>query len=174
MLIDYTYSQLGDLHPGNVLIDPESAKFILLDFGIVNEYSDHDHNAIIDILAAFIRKQGREAGVGMIADSNKRTVGVKDEEAFLDKIEYLTEQARKDGYLMENLGRYISYICEAAATHCVLLNPSFVSAALAVKVEEGIALAMDPSVKIPDIAIPIIAESERRRLVKNVYEKFTL
>lgn len=50
-----------------------------------------------------------------------------------------------------------------------MMNPAFVSAALAVKIQEGIALAMDPSCQIPNIAIPIIAESERRRLVTGGY-----
>ena len=68
---------------------------------------------------------------------------------------------------MEHLGTYISYICDAASTHHVMMNPSFVTAALAVKIQEGIALAMDPSCSIPDVAIPIIIESERRRYMNN-------
>jgi hypothetical protein len=44
-----------------------------------------------------------------------------------------------------------------------MMNPSFISAALAVKVEEGIALALDPSIQIANVAIPIIIESESRR-----------
>lgn len=160
----------GDMHPGNIFVSKDGKSFILLDLGIVNEYNDRDHNLIVDILAAFIRKQGRRAGRLMIDDSNVRlsecdpTLHSKDEDEYIDKIEHLTIQASQKGYLMENLGSYITYICEAAATHHVLLNPSFISAALAVKVEEGIALAMDPSVKIPNIAIPIIVESESRRV----------
>ena len=45
---------------------------------------------------------------------------------------------------MENWGAYISYICGAASKHHVMTNPAFVSASLAVKVQEGIALALDP------------------------------
>jgi hypothetical protein len=67
-------------------------------------------------------------------------VRARNEEKFLDKIEYLTILASKEGYLMENLGSYISYICDAAAQHHVMMNPAFVSAALAVKIQEGIAL----------------------------------
>jgi hypothetical protein len=43
-----------------------------------------------------------------------------------------------------------------------MLNQTFISAALTVKVQEGIALAMDPSIEIWRIAIPIILEGERR------------
>lgn len=137
----------GDLHPGNVFVSPDGKKFILFDVGIVNEYAEHDHNAIIDILGAFIRQNGRLAGRHMIDDSNSRLlaagnmdVRARNEEKFLDKIEYLTIRANQKGYLMENLGSYISYICDAAAQHHVMMNPAFVSAALAVKIQEGIAL----------------------------------
>ena len=64
-----------------------------------------------------------------------------------------------------------SYICSAAAEHHVMMNPSFISAALAVKVEEGIALALDPTVKIANIAIPIIVESESRRYGEKAKQK---
>lgn len=149
--------------------------------GIVNEYSDQDHQTIVDILAAFIRKQGRVAGRRMIDDSNSRLRRMEDgrdhaleEEKYIDKIEALTIAASTSGYFMEHLGTYITYICESAAQHHVMLNPSFVTAALAVKLEEGIALAMDPSCNIPKVAIPIIVESERRRFARSASESLGL
>jgi predicted unusual protein kinase regulating ubiquinone biosynthesis (AarF/ABC1/UbiB family) len=141
----------------------------------VNEYSYDDHTVLIDVLSAFIRKDGRKAGRCMIDDSNSKmlqSTNMKDqvainEEQYIDKIEMLTIKASTEGYFMEHLGTYISYICDAAATHHVMMNPSFVTAALAVKIQEGIALAMDPNCSIPDVAIPIIIESERRRYMND-------
>lgn len=151
-------------------MNKDGTKFILLDFGIANSYSDADHQNIVDILASFIRKDGRKAGRLMIEESNTRSsIAAVNEERFIDKIEELTIAANGTDYLMEKLGTYITFICEAASTHQVLLNPSFVSAALAVKVEEGIALAMDPSLKIADLAIPIIAEAEAKRYWKRIF-----
>mmetsp|Transcript_230 Transcript_230/g.383 ORF Transcript_230/g.383 Transcript_230/m.383 type:complete len:158 (+) Transcript_230:377-850(+) len=102
----------------------------------------------------------------MIDDSNARLASVGDhsveEEGFIEKIESMTMKASGKDYLMEKLGAYITEICDAASTHHVMLNQSFISAALAVKVQEGIALALDPSVEIWRIAIPIILEGERR------------
>lgn len=86
---------------------------MLYDVGIVAEYSDHDHQTIVDILAAFVRKQGRKAGRLMIDDSNTRLYSSKsgdkavDEEEFIDKIEWLTIQAASPDYFMEHLGTYI-------------------------------------------------------------------
>jgi aarF domain-containing kinase len=106
----------GDLHPGNVVINTTigpKPKFVLYDVGIVAEYSDHDHQTIVDILAAFVRQQGRKAGRLMIDDSNTRLWSSKsgdhalEEERFIDKIEWLTIQASSPDYFMENLGSYI-------------------------------------------------------------------
>lgn len=141
------------------------------------EYSDADHSNIVSILAAFIRKQGRKAARLMIDESNNRLRASQssdhalDEEQYIDKIELLTIQAASKDYFMEHLGTYISYICNAASQHHIMMNPSFISAALAVKVQEGIALALDPSIEIWRVATPIIIESERRRITEEAKRK---
>lgn len=77
-------------------------------------------------------------------------------------IESITVKASGRDYLMKHLGTYITQICNSASTHHVMLNQAFISAALAVKIQEGAALALDPSIEIWRIAIPIILEGERR------------
>lgn len=152
----------SDLHMGNVRI--RQGKFILLDVGMVAEYSEEDHKVIVKILSAFIRKDGRLAAQHMVTSTGSDSVcNVKE---FEEKMEALTEKAKSKDYLMENLGSYITYICQAASDHHIRMNPSFISAALAVKIQEGIALALDPSIDLPKIAIPIIVESERRAWMK--------
>lgn len=142
-------------------------RFVLLDVGIVTEYTNLDHETIVDILACFIRKEGWKAGQLMIADSNRRLIAshdkAVDEDKYCEKIEALTIKASGKDYLMEHLGAYITYICDAAAMHHIMVNQAFISAALAVKIQEGIALALDPSIEIWRVATPIIVESERRR-----------
>lgn len=149
-----------------MLVSPDH-KFVCLDVGIVKEFNETDYILISDVLAAFIRKDGAKAGRLMIDDSDKRLESNDDrsvdQQAYIDKIAALTLKACGPGYLMEHLGVYISYICECAAKHHVMLNQSFISAALTVKVQEGIALSLDPSVEIWKTAVPIILEGERRR-----------
>eukprot|EP00535_Pseudo-nitzschia_heimii_P013652 CAMPEP_0197197278 /NCGR_PEP_ID=MMETSP1423-20130617/32787_1 /TAXON_ID=476441 /ORGANISM="Pseudo-nitzschia heimii, Strain UNC1101" /LENGTH=663 /DNA_ID=CAMNT_0042651097 /DNA_START=217 /DNA_END=2204 /DNA_ORIENTATION=- len=155
----------GDLHPGNVMVT-EDCKFVLLDVGIATVHPEADHRLVSDVLTAFIRKNGLLAGELMIDNSNSRLKAVGDqaldEEKFARKIELVTIAASSENHFMQHLGTYITYICNAASTHHVMLNQAFISMALAVKVQEGIALALDPSVKIKKIAIPIIMEGERR------------
>ena len=134
--------------------------------GITTVHSDEDHKLVSDVLAAFVRKEGRKAGRYMIDNSNARLELVGDhaidEEKFIDMIELLTIAASGEDYFMEHLGTYITYICNSAATHHVMLNQAFISSALAVKVQEGIGLALDPAAKIHRVAIPIILEGERK------------
>jgi len=161
----------GDLHPGNVLVNSKK-QIVLLDVGMATQYTAEDHQIIVDILTAFIHKKGADAGRLLMKDSNRRRQcdGV-DEEGYVKKIEALTIRASGTDYLMEHLGTYISYICQAAADHHVLMNQSFVSAALAIKVQEGIALALDPTVRIFRVANPIILRTETQRRMKRFGEQ---
>lgn len=124
----------------------------------------------MDVLGAFIRRNGKRAGE-LLVDGNFNQ-GVVDAEGFIRKICDLTEKATsKDNYLMQNLGVYISYICKAASDHHVHIIPPFISAALAVKVQEGIALALDPSVPIINVATPVVVQSEARRKLDKTKNK---
>ncbi|KAI2504528.1 kinase [Fragilaria crotonensis] len=157
----------GDLHPGNVLVTNDH-RLALLDVGIVNEYTDMDHQLIVDILTSFIRYDGRTAGRLMVDNSKARVGSALEEELFVDKMDALSQLARGSNYLMEHLGSYISQICEAAATHHVLMNQSFVSAALAIKVQEGIVLSLDPNMEIWKVANPIILEGAAIRKARKL------
>jgi predicted unusual protein kinase regulating ubiquinone biosynthesis (AarF/ABC1/UbiB family) len=108
------------------------------------------------------------------ADDRQASLYAIDEESYIDKIEVLTNRASSKDYLMEHLGTYITYICNAASQHHIMMNPTFVSAALAVKVQEGIALALDPGAEIWRVATPVIIESERRRLTGAAQRKLGL
>lgn len=134
----------------------------MFDAGIATEYTDIDHEAIVNVLGAFIRRDGKRAGELLVDGSFNQ--GVVDADGFVAKICELTDKATsKDNYLMQNLGIYISFICKAAADHHVHIIPPFISAALAVKVQEGIALALDPSVSIINVATPVVVQSEASR-----------
>ena len=97
---------------------------------MVTEYNDTEHDRLVSILSAFIRMDGRRAAELMIKDSNDRLAKsnerARHEDAYMNKIEELTNRACGEDYLMENLGTYITFICEAAATHHVMMNPTFV------------------------------------------------
>jgi len=157
----------GDLHPGNILIDKDN-KMVLLDCGIVSEYDDDDHDLLVNIVTAFIRMDGRKAAELMADDSNKRlreTGGsTKNVDEYISAIEELSKTPRNSDFVFEKIGTYCNYIFNAAATHHVKMNPIFISMALAIKVQEGVALMLNPDCKLMTIANPIILKCEAKRL----------
>ena len=166
-----------DLHPGNIFCSRDGKKFILLDTGMASEYDDDDHDRIISILTAFIRMDGEKAGELLIKDSNARTRDedkVLHEQEYIAKIKQLTDECKynEDQYLMQRLGEYIGRMFDAAQKHHVLMNPAFVSCSLAVKVVEGVALALNPDCEIWRIANPIILASEIARNTKKLGNTF--
>jgi len=61
---------------------------------------------------------------------------------------------------VEKVGDYIADICYLACKHKVKLEPSFVNAALAVEIMEGIATALDKNMQVQSIALPMIIKAE--------------
>ena len=144
---------------------------------MASEYDDDDHDRIISILTAFIRMDGEKAGELLIKDSNARTRDddkVLHEQEYIAKIKELTDECKynEDQYLMQRLGEYIGRMFDAAQKHHVLMNPAFVSCSLAVKVVEGVALALNPDCEIWRIANPIILQSEITRNTKKLGNTF--
>mmetsp|Transcript_19443 Transcript_19443/g.28623 ORF Transcript_19443/g.28623 Transcript_19443/m.28623 type:complete len:688 (+) Transcript_19443:106-2169(+) len=165
----------GDLHPGNVFVSPDR-KLVLLDCGIINEYDDADHELLVDIIASFIRMDGRKAAELMADDSNRRTAAsgesaVEDVEKYIADIEKLSQTPRKSDFVFEKVVTYADYIFNAASRHRVKMNASFVSMMLAVKVQEGVALLLYPAVELMKIANPIILRSEAERIQMNGGQK---
>jgi aarF domain-containing kinase len=164
----------GDVHPGNILISPDN-EMILLDCGMVNEYSDTDHDLLINIIAAFIRLNGRRAGELMVDDSNQRMAEqgeyAREVDLYLDEMEKISSAANKSGFLLEKVSTYVNFIFNSAAKHHVQMNSGFVSIALAIKVQEGVALMLDDKAQIIGIANPIIMKAEAKRMNQGGFER---
>eukprot|EP00814_Leptocylindrus_danicus_P001258 CAMPEP_0116042344 /NCGR_PEP_ID=MMETSP0321-20121206/25625_1 /TAXON_ID=163516 /ORGANISM="Leptocylindrus danicus var. danicus, Strain B650" /LENGTH=533 /DNA_ID=CAMNT_0003522785 /DNA_START=203 /DNA_END=1802 /DNA_ORIENTATION=+ len=166
MIFDHNFIH-GDLHPGNILISEKDHKFIFLDAGIALEYSEADHDLIVNILMSFIRMDGERAGRLMIADSNDRTQcsdeAAINELSYVQRIKEICDAANSSDFFMDDLGHYITQIVDAGAKHHVMMNQAFVSIMLAVKVQEGVALMLSREANVMTTAIPIITQYELRR-----------
>jgi len=174
MIFDHNYVH-GDLHPGNILVSPDN-KLIILDCGIVNEYSEREHDLAINVIAAFIRLDGRRAAEFLVDHSNEsmlQTTGEQalDVEHYLDEIEKLSKAPLKGGFAFERVTMYINYVMNSASRHHVKITPAFVSMALAIKVQEGIALMLNPRASIINVANPIIIKAEARRLKQGGFDR---
>ena len=59
----------SDLHPGNILVQPEGPRFVLLDAGLTTELLAHERNNFIQLLQAFGDGDGRAAARSAAPDS---------------------------------------------------------------------------------------------------------
>lgn len=166
MIFDHNFIH-GDLHPGNILISETDHKFIFLDAGIALEYSEADHDLIVNILMSFIKKDGEQAARLMVSDSNDRMHSSNEEAinecSYVQKIKEICDSANAGGFFMDYLGHYITKIIDAGARHHVMMNKAFVSIMLAVKVQEGVALMLSREANVMATATPIITHYELRR-----------
>lgn len=131
----------------------------LLDCGIVVEMGPEQHVNVVKILGAFSRQDGRKAGELMVDMNSNSQASPMDVELFVQGITNIVE-TDKDNNFVENVGDYIVDICFLACTKKVKLEPSFVSAALAVEIMEGIASALHPQMKVIPVALPLILKAE--------------
>ena len=147
----------------------------MLDAGIALEYTNDDHDLVVNVLSSFIKNDGRTAAQYMLSDSNERLFSLQEaalnEKEYIEKITKLTRTANDGRFFMDNLGHYIAQIFDAAATHHVMMNKAFVSMALAVKVQEGVALMLSHDANVMQTAIPIISQIEiQRKMGKFIHQ----
>ena len=164
------------VHPGNILISPDN-KLILLDCGIASEYSERDHDLAINVIAAFIRMDGRRAAEFLIENSNQHMQETTGEQAleveeYLDEIAEISKTPVEGDFAFKKVTMYINYIMNSASKHHVRITPAFVSMALAIKVQEGIALKLNPHASIIRVANPIIMKAEAKRLRQGGLERW--
>ena len=156
----------GDLHPGNILVtndgqDGTAPTVCFLDAGIVVELKKHQHRHFVQVLSAFMRHDGQKAGELMLSQQQS-----KNNEADIDKarddfcktLKSITDNVADEPFF-ENVSSYTTRIFDSAARSKVRLEGYFVSTAIAIRVMEGVANALDKDVKIGDLALPWIVSS---------------
>ena len=67
------------------------------------------------------------------------------------------------------MGDYITDICFLACRHKVKLEATFVNAALAVEIMEGIAAALYPDMHVQPIALPLIVKAEMMHRLPKIF-----
>ena len=156
----------GDLHPGNILVNVDKngePSLVLLDTGIVFTSKDQaDHDNIVEICVAFMQHDGRKAARLMLEERD-RTPGTPEatsgEEGFIEGVQDLVDSAENDSYF-EHIGEYVGRMCDLAREHQVKLNPGYFHIAMALKVTEGISLALDRDLDLISACLPVIVKAK--------------
>jgi aarF domain-containing kinase len=131
----------------------------LLDCGLVIEMGPEQHVNLTKILGAFVRKNGQVAGRLMVDTSSSSQASPVDVDLFVEGIHRIVESDRDNNFI-EKVGDYIADVCFLACKHKVKLEASFVNAALAVEIMEGIASALYPDLKVVPVALPLVLKAE--------------
>jgi aarF domain-containing kinase len=164
----------GDLHPGNILVErkpPASKKarlvMHLIDCGLVVEMGERDHVNLVQILGSLIKKDGKEAARLMMDTSRKCLATDMDRTLFMTGIQQICFDDEDNNFL-EKVGDYLADICYLACKHKVKLEASFINAALACEIMEGIASALYPEMEVQKIALPMVMKAEVMHNLKRV------
>lgn len=176
----------GDLHPGNILVSETDGilRLHLLDCGLVVEMvrvlgtrpfelsyfivltsvdavpqGPQQHQNLVRILGAFTRRQGRLAGQLMVDTSSNCQASPDEVHMFVEGIQQIVVDDQQNNFI-EKVGDYIADICYLACKHKVKLEASFVNAALAIEIIEGIATALNPNIVVTTVAMPMVIQAE--------------
>ena len=176
MIFEHNFMH-GDIHPGNLLftkvengIEP---RMVLLDTGIAKQFTKRDHEMLVGVLKSFIQGSGAEAAQWLINDSlEKQDIPPLNVERFVKVLDDMCEKSKRDTSFFDQIGNYVSIICNAAADHQIMMNQGFVSIALTVRVMEGVALALNANAEIWRIANGIILKAKAKSYIgKNIWDK---
>jgi len=138
-------------------------RLVILDCGIVfSSKSEAEHEKLVDICFAFMKHDGYSAGKYMIENANLKDQQVLHEDEFCQSIQQLVMDSEKDNFF-EHIGDYFTKICDLARLHTVRLDAGYFKVAMALKVAEGVALALDRNINLITKCIPIITKAKALR-----------
>ena len=154
----------GALVAGNILIDydpslPDAAPHLVcLDAGLA--YQIHTHDTFLNIVGSLMLRKGEDAGLHMLHNAGKGGVWAQEQvQAYCGGVQDIVDAAG-DKQFFEHLGTYIYDFFRLAYTHEVKLDHNFVCVAMAVKVMEGLAISLNPSLDLIKAAIPYVMSSK--------------
>jgi len=172
----------GDLHPGNILVLdrpaargggppllPSDVALAFVDAGIVKRVPPGAFHAVVGVLGAMVHYDGRLAGELLLAHSQGEAARPGEErDAFCAGVDAIVEHAKRpDVAFFDHIGEYVGTILHLAWRHNVKLEPDFVAVAVAVRVVEGIAHQLDPSVQVAPLCRPYY----RRALLEHGFSR---
>ncbi|KAJ1459483.1 ABC1 family-domain-containing protein [Pelagophyceae sp. CCMP2097] len=168
----------GDLHPGNILVlSARPPQVCFLDAGIVVELGRREHAHFVNVLAALMRHDGVQAaklliGGGQALDDEDNLLGFSNaeearraKETFVAMLADITSRTEDEAFF-EKISDYATLIFKTAEECHIRLQGYFVSTAIAIRVMEGVANALDRDVQIGKLAIPWIVKSEIKRAME--------
>ena len=162
----------ADLHPGNVLVDVDDdrVRVGLLDAGLAYEVTNH--TSFLNVVYHLMMREGRQAGVAMLDGVSDGAVETARRDAYGAGVQRIVDAAKTEAFF-DHLGSYIHDFFTLAYEHRVRLDHNYVCVALAVKVMEGLAIALDPQIDLLHAAMTYVAVAGRREAAKDLQSQIS-
>lgn len=143
----------------------------MIDCGLVVELGEQDHVNLVKVLGALIKRDGHAAAMLMIDTAKKCQANELDVKLFCKGIQKICDDDMEQNFL-ESVGDYLADICYLACKHKVKLEASFINAALACEIMEGIASKLYPTLAVQHIALPMVVKAEVMHGLKEMKKKW--
>lgn len=148
----------GDLHPGNVLIQPDGT-IGLIDFGLVGKLSERQRNNILDILIGISRRDYALVARVFYDIGVKLPGQTYNYQAFEDDVVALMETHIGDKNISElNIGAFFSDIVGGAIRHRIKMPPTYTMVFKALMTVEGMGKSLAPNINFVDEATPFVRD----------------
>jgi ubiquinone biosynthesis protein len=157
----------GDLHPGNILIQPGGG-IVLIDFGLVGRLTPRQREHILDLLIGLTR-QDWSLVARTFFDLGIKVPGViYDFEAFEADVVDVMERHLSGRTLSEiDVGGYFGDLVEGAIRHQIKMPPTYTMVFKALMTVEGIGKTLAPDINLVDEAQPFVVELAAERYSPN-------
>lgn len=148
----------GDLHPGNVLIQPDGT-IGLIDFGLVGKLTERQRHNILDILIGISRKD-----YALIArvfyDIGIKMPGQRyNYQRFEDDVVALMETHIGDKNISDiDVGSFFSDIVRGAIDHRIKMPPTYTMVFKALMTVEGMGKSLAPDINFVEEATPFVRD----------------
>lgn len=148
----------GDLHPGNVLIQPDGT-IGLIDFGLVGKLSERQRNNILDILIGISRRDYALVARVFYDIGVKLPGQTYHYQRFEDDVVALMETHIGDKNISElNIGAFFGDIVSGAIRHRIKMPPTYTMVFKALMTVEGMGKSLAPDINFVEEATPFVRD----------------
>ena len=157
----------------------QASQLVLLDAGICVELPRDTHENMVQILAAMLDGRGADAGRLILAGAAnadgsepRDEAGRTREDDFCAGVDALV-RAQGTQSVFESLSSYLMSFCSLAVNNKIVLDASFISVALAIKIMEGLVVDLNPDFEFLKVATPMFCKAGFTRASKKELAKLT-
>lgn len=157
----------ADMHPGNILVDvkqPELARYIAVDFGIVGILPEHELNYLAEIFIAFFKRD-----FFLVAVLHQRVGWLDytvDPNEFADAVRVLSEPIFEQPLAEISFAKLLMQLFKLGRKFQMRVEPKMILFQKTLFQVEGLGKQIDPQLNFWEIARPFFNDWQQQRLLQ--------